>query len=108
MISQTTSVMGLANMCQAGLRRASVTKVNMHEAKTNFSKLVELALQGEEVVIARSGTPMVKLVPVAGPNALRPIGLDHQEVDEAFLEESLGPLERDDAEAFFRPDLLNG
>jgi prevent-host-death family protein len=80
----------------------------MHEAKTNFSKLVELALQGEEVVIARSGTPLVKLVPIAGPNALRPIGLDHQEVGEAFLEDSLRPLEQDDAEAFYRPNLLNG
>jgi prevent-host-death family protein len=80
----------------------------MHEAKTNFSKLVELALQGEEVIIARSGTPLVKLVPVEGPNALRPMGLDHQEVGEDFLEESLRPLEEDEVEAFYRPDLLNG
>jgi len=85
-----------------------VTKVNMHEAKTNFSKLVELALQGEEVIIARSGTPLVKLVPVEGPNALRPMGLDHQEVGEDFLEESLRPLEEDEVETFYRPDLLNG
>lgn len=83
-----------------------MTKVNMHEAKTNFSRLVELALQGEEVVIARSGTPLVKLVPVAGPNALRPVGLDRIEVGDAFLEESLRPLEA--AEAFYGPDLLNG
>jgi len=80
----------------------------MHEAKTNFSKLVELALQGEEVIIARSGTPLVKLVPVEGPNALRPMGLDHQEVGEDFLEESLRPLEEDEVETFYRPDLLNG
>lgn len=85
-----------------------MTKVNMHEAKTNFSKLVELALQGEEVIIARSGTPLVKLVPVEGPNALRPMGLDHQEVGEDFLEESLRPLEEDEVETFYRPDLLNG
>ncbi len=84
-----------------------MTKVNMHEAKTNFSKLVELALKGEEIIIARSGTPLVKLVPVKGANALRPIGLDRQKVGEDFLEESLRPLEGDESEAFYHPDLLN-
>jgi prevent-host-death family protein len=39
---------------------------NMHYAKTNLSKLVELAESGEEVEIARNGKPVVKLV-VAQP-----------------------------------------
>ncbi len=38
--------------------------VNMHQAKTNLSRLVERALAGEEIVIARSGKPVVKLVAV--------------------------------------------
>lgn len=38
--------------------------VNMHEAKTKLSGLVEEAVAGEEVVIAKAGTPMVRLVPV--------------------------------------------
>jgi prevent-host-death family protein len=38
--------------------------VNMHEAKTQLSKLVERVEAGEEVVIARSGKPVAKLVPV--------------------------------------------
>jgi prevent-host-death family protein len=37
---------------------------NIHEAKTQLSRLVEAALAGEEVVIARNGVPAVKLVPV--------------------------------------------
>jgi len=37
----------------------------MHEAKTELSKLVERALAGEDVVIARAGVPVVRLVPVA-------------------------------------------
>jgi len=41
-----------------------MTKVNIHEAKTNLSKLLEKALNGEEVIIARSGKPLVRLVPV--------------------------------------------
>ncbi|WP_205881102.1 type II toxin-antitoxin system Phd/YefM family antitoxin [Leucobacter insecticola] len=40
-----------------------VTQVNMHEAKTQLSALVERALSGERVVIARAGTPVVDLVP---------------------------------------------
>ncbi|MCW3015265.1 MAG: hypothetical protein JWO02_2357 [Solirubrobacterales bacterium] len=39
----------------------------MHEAKSTLSKLVERAEAGEEVVIARGGKPVVKLVPVAAP-----------------------------------------
>ncbi|MGD9617263.1 MAG: type II toxin-antitoxin system Phd/YefM family antitoxin [Alphaproteobacteria bacterium] len=38
--------------------------VNMHKAKTTLSRLVERALAGEEVIIARDGTPLVRLVPV--------------------------------------------
>jgi prevent-host-death family protein len=38
--------------------------VNMHEAKTDLSRLVERALAGEDVVIARAGVPVVRLVPV--------------------------------------------
>jgi len=37
-------------------------KMNIHEAKTNFSKLVEAALAGEEVIIARSGVPILQLL----------------------------------------------
>lgn len=41
-----------------------MTKSNIHEAKTNLSKLIEKALNGEEVVIAKAGKPLVRLVPV--------------------------------------------
>ena len=40
-------------------------KVNMLEAKSQLSRLVKEALDGEEVIIASNGEPMVKLVPVA-------------------------------------------
>jgi prevent-host-death family protein len=39
-----------------------VVKVGMHEAKSQLSKLVELAEGGEEVVIQRSGRPVARLV----------------------------------------------
>ena len=37
---------------------------NIYEAKTSFSRLVEEAASGEEVVIAKAGKPLVKMVPV--------------------------------------------
>jgi len=38
-------------------------QVNVHEAKSQLSKLIEATLRGEEVVIARGDVPVVKLVP---------------------------------------------
>lgn len=41
-----------------------MTVVNVHEAKSNLSRLIEQALRGEDVVIARNGVPAVRLVQV--------------------------------------------
>jgi prevent-host-death family protein len=49
-------------------------QVNVHEAKTHFSKLVARAERGEEIVIARGGKPVAKLVP-AEVHPKRPLGL---------------------------------
>ena len=38
--------------------------INIHEAKTHLSRLVELAAKGEPFIIAKAGRPMVKVVPV--------------------------------------------
>jgi len=40
------------------------TTVNMHEAKTQFSKLVQRALDGEDVIVAKAGKAVVRLTPV--------------------------------------------
>ncbi|MDR2725518.1 MAG: type II toxin-antitoxin system prevent-host-death family antitoxin [Candidatus Adiutrix sp.] len=42
-------------------------QVNIHEAKTNLSKLIAQAVQGEPFVIAKSGRPMVKVIAYAPP-----------------------------------------
>ena len=42
-------------------------QVNMHEAKSKLSALVERALAGEEVIIAKAGVPVVRLTPVEVP-----------------------------------------
>jgi prevent-host-death family protein len=45
----------------------------MHEAKTNLSQLVERAEAGEEIVIARNGKPVARLVPVISTNSLKAV-----------------------------------
>jgi prevent-host-death family protein len=49
---------------------------NIYEAKTSFSRLVQEAATGEEVVIAKAGEPLVKMVPVEKqePKARRKFG----------------------------------
>lgn len=42
-----------------------MTTVNIHDAKTQFSKLIARVQQGEEVVIAKAGKPVARLVPAA-------------------------------------------
>ena len=44
-----------------------MTKVNIHEAKTSLSKLIEKANNGEEVVIAKNGVPKARLVAYEEP-----------------------------------------
>ncbi len=44
---------------------------NIHEAKSCLSKLIEHALNGEEVIIAKAGQPMVRLVPVRADDSPR-------------------------------------
>lgn len=49
--------------------------VNLYEAKTNLSQLVERAARGEEIVIAKAGRPLARLVPLARRTTPRPLGL---------------------------------
>ena len=51
--------------------------VNIHEAKTHLSRLVQEAAAGEEIVIAKAGRPVARLVPVTGPGAARSLGFMH-------------------------------
>jgi prevent-host-death family protein len=41
--------------------------VNIHEAKTHLSRLVDAAAKGEPFIIAKAGKPMVKVVPIDAP-----------------------------------------
>jgi len=80
-------------------------QVNMHEAKTHLSRLVERVEGGEEIVISRAGKPAAKLVPVPqGEPGKRKLGgwegrgwmvseEEMKKVDEEIAEEFYGPEE---------------
>ena len=48
--------------------------VNIHEAKTQLSKLVDKASKGESFIIAKAGKPMVKVVPIAAKKKPQRLG----------------------------------
>lgn len=50
---------------------ANITIVNVHEAKTNFSRLLDRAHRGEEIILAKAGVPYAKLVPYHPPAPTR-------------------------------------
>lgn len=49
---------------------------NIHEAKTHFSKLLERVLNGEEVIIAKAGKPVARILPVTTSVSRRLPGVD--------------------------------
>lgn len=55
-------------------------EVNIHEAKTHFSKLLRRVIAGEEIIISRAGRPLAKIVPIAG-GARRRFGGDRGVVE---------------------------
>lgn len=70
----------------------------MHEAKTTLSKLVERARAGEEIVIARNGEPVARLVPVRAK--LSRMDLHGLWKGEVWMADDFDDLPDDMAEAF--------
>ena len=73
-------------------------EVNVHQAKTQLSRLLRHVTEGEEVIIARAGKPVARLVPIeAAPKRL--IGLDQglfqvpEDFDAPLAESLLGEFE---------------
>lgn len=64
---------------------------NIHEAKTHFSKLLERVMKGEEVVIAKAGKPVARILPVTTNVSRRQPGGDKGKV--TIMPEFDAPLE---------------
>jgi prevent-host-death family protein len=69
-----------------------VKTINVHEAKTHLSRLLERAHAGEEIIISKSGQPYARLVALSGRRPKRESGTlkDSIEMGDAFFE-SLPP-----------------
>ncbi len=55
-------------------------EVNIHEAKTHLSRLLQRVADGEEVTIARAGVPVARLVAVAAKASKRPLGFARDQI----------------------------
>ncbi|HGY09037.1 type II toxin-antitoxin system Phd/YefM family antitoxin [Oceanithermus desulfurans] len=69
--------------------------VNVAEAKAKLSELLEAALRGEEVVIAKRGKPVATLSPIE-PTKTRKLGLIDMDIPDSFFE----PLPEEELEAW--------
>ena len=71
--------------------------INVHEAKTHFSQLLDAAMAGEEIIIAKAGTPCVRLVPILTvprkPGALKGKGYVSDLFFEPLSEDEIGRWE---------------
>jgi prevent-host-death family protein len=70
--------------------------VNVHEAKTHFSRLLEQAHAGQEIIVAKAGKPYARLVPLAPGKGQRQPGRLRGRITEEFFE----PLPDDELAAW--------
>lgn len=75
-------------------------KVNIHEAKTTLSQLVEAAEAGEKVILARAGKPVAELVRVQLRRGIR-LGVLKGMFPDKFQADAVKPLSKRDLERLF-------
>lgn len=78
--------------------------INIHEAKTHLSRFIEKAAAGEEIIIAKAGKPIAKLVPLHDAPCARSLGIFQgklnvpEDFDTALPEEALLQFQNADIE----------
>lgn len=60
--------------------------INVHDAKTQFSKLLEQAHAGQETILAKAGKPYARMVPLASVAPKRQRGRMQEVIDDAFFD----------------------
>jgi prevent-host-death family protein len=75
-------------------------EVNVHEAKTHLSRLLERVALGEEVIIAKAGKPVAKLVPVSTKPKKRILGSARGEF--VVPDDFNGPLPKEIEDLFYK------
>lgn len=78
--------------------------INIHEAKTHLSRFIEKAAAGEEIIIAKAGKPIAKLVPLQDAPSARSLGIFQgklnvpEDFDASLPEEALLQFQNADIE----------
>ncbi len=80
------------------MKRALSKTYNIHEAKTHLSRLLQQAAGGTEVIIAKAGVPVVRLVPVVLPTEERELGTEEGRI--VIADDFDAPLPEDILETF--------
>ena len=75
-------------------------QVNIYETKTNLSRLINRVLEGEEVIIAKSGKPVAKLIPFRKTSTKRKAGLFKSKIK--ISDDIDKPLPDDIIEEFYK------
>jgi prevent-host-death family protein len=71
-MTPTPTVLGGVDLVHPLVHSPRMSRVvNVHEAKTHFSRLLDRAAAGEEIVLAKAGKPVARLVPLASRGARR-------------------------------------
>lgn len=78
-------------------------EVNVHEAKTNFSKLLQRVILGDEIIIAKAGVPVAKLVRYVAKKPKRELGMYRGQIWVA--DDFDGPLPDDILAGFYGEEL---
>ncbi len=77
-------------------------EINIHAAKTHFSKLIERVSNGEEITIAKAGVPVARLAPLEPKRKTRPLGMDRGKV---WIADDFDSLPEDFLREFYGGDL---
>ena len=80
------------------MKKPRPTTYNVHEAKTHLSTLLEQVAGGEDIIIAKAGVPVARLVPVVLPTGERPLGTEQGRI--RFADDFDAPLPPDTLAAF--------
>ncbi len=75
-------------------------QVNIYETKTMLSKLINRAIEGEEVIIAKSGKPVARIVPIIKKDNKRKAGLFKDAVE--YEDDIDNPLTEEEIEEFYK------
>jgi len=85
------------------MRTFNMRTVNVHEAKTQFSRLIDAAHAGETILVAKDGKPWARLVPLEADQPRRQPGLLRSQLQLPPIEVLLAPLPPEELDGLDAP-----